>query len=79
MFLITTAKFFRSLNSREIEQDGRSRLMVNFFGALGIAAMLLQLYNVAVLGAFWAFFAAIVYQLVTAMAQFARMILLLPE
>jgi len=41
--------------------------------------MLLQLYNIALPGAFWPFFAGIVYQLVTAMAHFARMILLLPE
>jgi len=41
--------------------------------------MLLQAYNVALLGAFWPFFAGVVYQLVTAVAQFARMILLLPE
>jgi hypothetical protein len=39
----------------------------------------LQAYNVALPGAFWPFFAGIVYQLITAMAQFARMILLLPE
>ena len=49
------------------------------FGALGMAAMLLQAFNVALLGAFWPFFAAIVYQIIMAMAQFARMILLLPE
>ena len=41
--------------------------------------MLLQVYNVALLGAFWPFFAAIVYQIIMAMAQFARMILLVPE
>jgi hypothetical protein len=28
---------------------------------------------------FWPFFAGIVFQLITAMAQFTRMILLLPE
>jgi hypothetical protein len=49
------------------------------FGVFGVATMLLQLYNIALLAAFWPFFAGIVYQLVTAMAQFARMILLLPE
>jgi hypothetical protein len=53
--------------------------MMYFFGALGVVAMLLQAYNIALLGAFWPFFAGIVYQVVTAMAQFARMILLLPE
>jgi len=49
------------------------------FGAFGVVAMLLQVFNIALLGAFWPFFAGIVYQLVTAMAQFARMILLMPE
>jgi len=59
----------------------RSRHPIYFFlfGVFGMAAMLLQLYNIAVLAAFWPFFAGIVYQLITAMAQFARMILLLPE
>ena len=59
----------------------RSRHATYFFlfAVFGMAAMLLQLYNIALLGAFWPFFAGIVYQLVTAMAQFARMILLLPE
>ena len=31
------------------------------FGAFGMAAMLLQLYNIALLAAFWPFFALIVY------------------
>jgi len=49
------------------------------FGLFGTAGTLLQLFNIALLAPFWPFFAGIVYQLVTAMAQFARMILLLPE
>jgi hypothetical protein len=49
------------------------------FAAFGVAAMLLQLYNIALPGVFWPFFAGIVYQLLMAMAQFARMILLLLE
>jgi hypothetical protein len=44
-----------------------------------MAAMLLQLYNIALPGAFWPFFAGIVYQLVAAIVQFARMILMLAE
>jgi hypothetical protein len=46
---------------------------------LGIAANLLQLYNAALLGAFWPFFSGIVVQLLTGIFQFARMILLRPE
>ena len=79
MFGATTGKSFRRLNPREVQRDRGSRFMQYFFGALGMAVMLLQAYNLALLGAFWPFFAAIVYQLVMAMAQFARMILLLPE
>jgi hypothetical protein len=79
MFVATTGKSVRRLNLREVQRERGSQFMLYFFGALGVAAMLLQAYNVALLGAFWPFFAGIVYQLVTAMVQFARMILLLPE
>ena len=79
MFLAATAKFFRRLGQREVKRERGSRFMLYFFGALGTAAILLQAYNVALLGAFWPFFAGVVYQLVMAVAQFARMILLLPE
>jgi len=44
-----------------------------------IAAALLQLYNVAFLGAFWPFFTGIVFQIITAMFQFGRIILIPPE
>jgi len=79
MFVATTGKSFRCLNPREVQRNRGTRFMLNFFGALGMLALLLQVYNGALLGAFWPFFAGIVYQLVTAMVQFARMILLLPE
>jgi hypothetical protein len=49
------------------------------FAILGTAAMLFQVYNVAILGAFWPFFTGIVVQLLAAMFQFARIILLPPE
>lgn len=62
-----------------MQREHVTRFIFYLFGALGVAAMLLQVYNIALLGTFWPFFAGIVYQLVTAMAQFARMILLLPE
>jgi len=49
------------------------------FGGFEVVTMLLQLFNVVLLGVFWPFLAGIVYQLATAMAQFARMILLMPD
>jgi hypothetical protein len=79
VFVTTSGKTFRRLDLREVKRERGTRFILLFFGALGMAAMLLQAYNVALLGAFWPFFAGIVYQLVAAMVQFARMILLLPE
>ena len=78
-FVTVTTKTFRRLNLRNVQRARVTRFMFYLFGAFGMAAMLLQVFNIALLGAFWPFFAGIVYQLVTAMAQFARMILLLPE
>jgi hypothetical protein len=78
-FAMTTGRAFRRLNLRNAQRQRITRSMVYLFGAFGTAAMLLQLYNIASLAAFWPFFAGIVYQLITAMVQFARMILLLPE
>ena len=79
LFMATMRKTFRRLGVRKVERESDSGFMLYLFGAFGIAAMLLQVYNFALLGAFSPFFAGIVYQLVTDMAQFARMILLLPE
>jgi hypothetical protein len=78
-FVTATRKTFRRLNLRNAQRQRATRFIFYLFGAFGTAAMLLQFYNIALLAAFWPFFAGIVYQLVTAMAQFARMILLLPE
>lgn len=79
VFVTATTKMFRRLNLPNAQRDRVTRLIFFLFGVFGVAAMILQLYNIALLDAFWPFFAGIVYQLVTAMAQFARMILLLPE
>jgi hypothetical protein len=76
---IRMTKMFRRLDLRQIQSGRITRLVFYLFGTLGIAANLLQLYNVAVLGAFWPFFSGIVVQLLTGMFQFARMILLRPE
>ena len=79
LFVVTMSKTFRRLGVRKPQRESDSGFMLYFFGVFGTAAILLQVYNVALPGAFWPFFAGIVYQLVMAMAQFARMILLLPE
>lgn len=79
LFVTTTTKIFRRLDLQNAQRERVTRFIFYLFGAFGMAAMLLQVYNIALLDAFWPFFAGIVYQLITAMAQFARMILLLPE
>jgi hypothetical protein len=78
-FVMATGKTFRRLNLRHAQRQRNNRFVFYLFGGFGTVAMLLQLYNIALLAAFWPFFAGIACQLVAAMAQFARMILLLPE
>ena len=80
LFVTAITKIFRRrLNLQNVQRQRDTRFIYYVFGAFGVAAMLLQVFNIALLGAFWPFFAGIVFQLVTAMAQFARMILLMPE
>jgi len=78
-FFITMRKTFRRLDLRQIKRERAMGFVFYFFGTLGMATMLLQVYNAALLGAFWPFFTAIIFQIITAMFQFARMILLPPE
>ena len=78
-FAIRMTKTFRSLNLRDVQRDRTTRFVFYLFGIFGIAVILLQVYNLGLLGAFWPFFTAIVYQLLTGVFQFARLILLLPE
>jgi hypothetical protein len=79
LFAITMTKMFRGLDLRQIQRERVTRFVFYLFGTLGTATILLQLYNTAFLGAFWPFFAGVVFELVTAVFQFARMILLPPE
>src|SRR5436190_18172 len=76
---ITMTKVFRQLDLRQMQSGRVTRLVVYLFGTLGIAVNLLQLYNAALLGAFWPFFSGVVVQLLTGILQFARMILLRRE
>ena len=75
-FGISTMQGMRALRSGELGPPGTWRLLLYGIGILAIGAMLLQIYNVVVLNAFWAFFATIVVQLVAGIIQFVRLILL---
>ncbi len=79
LFVAAITKIYRRLNLQNVQRERDTRFIYYVFGTFGVIAMLLQLLNIAFLGAFCPFFAGIVYQLITATAQFARMILLMPE
>ncbi len=79
LFAITMTKYFRRLDVRQARRERATRFIFYLFGMFGIAATLLQLCNAAFLGVFWAFFIGIVFQVIIALFQFSRMILLLPE
>lgn len=79
LFGIIMTKQFRFLDLGKIQSEPLTWFVFYLFSTFGIAANLLQLYNVIFVGAFWPFFTGIVVQLVTGMFHFARMILLRPE
>src|SRR5213592_2533875 len=76
LFAATSMKIFRRLDLRQLQSAGVTLFIFYLFGIVGIAVTLLQLYNTAILGAFWPFFTGIVFQLTAVMFQFARIILL---
>ena len=76
-FGISTMKGVRAIGYGGLGMVGTSRFLFFGLGIVGMAAtLLLQIYNVVVLNAFWAFFATIVVQLVAGILQFVRLILL---
>jgi hypothetical protein len=77
-FAITTTTAFRRLGLQRL-QGTPANFVFYLFAVLGTGATVLQLYNAAFLSAFWPLFTGIVVQLIAAMFQFARMILLPPE
>ena len=79
LFVITSGKSFRRLDLREVKRERLTSIVFYLFAGVGTPVLLLQLYNTVFLGAFWPFFTGIVFQLIAAVFQFARMILLLPE
>ncbi len=79
LFAVTMTKHFRRSDVRKARRERATRFIFYLFGVFGIATTLLQLYNAVFPGVFWAFFISIVFQVIIALFQFARMILLLPE
>lgn len=75
-FAISTMKGARAIRPGGFVTVGASPVLLYGLGIIATAALLLQIYNVAVLNVFWAFFATIVVQLVAGILQFVRLILL---
>lgn len=75
-FAISTQKETRTVRAEASGMTGTSRFLLYGLGLMAMAAMLLQVYNIVVLNAFWAFFATIVVQLIAGILQFVRLILL---
>jgi hypothetical protein len=76
---ITTSRTFRRLDPQQLQSALATGVAFYLFGLLGVAAVLLQFFNIAILDAFWPFFTGIVVHLLAAMFQFARIILRPPE
>jgi len=77
-FAIATRTSSRRIGLKQL-QGASANFIFYSFATLGWGAILLQLLNIALLGAFWPFFARIVLQLVAAMFQFLRMVLSSPQ
>jgi hypothetical protein len=77
-FAVITRRAGRAFSSEHFNLAGMSKFLFYLFGILGVAAILLQIYNVTALNAFWAFFATIIIQLLAGVFQFIRLILLRP-
>ena len=75
-FGISTSKGLRAIRSGGLGVAGASHFLLYGLGIVASAALLLQIYNVVVLNAFWAFFTTIVVQLIAGIIQFVRLILL---
>ena len=78
-FAVERVKIFRRFDRQQLQSAHATGFVFYLSAILGTAATLLQLYNAAVLGTFWPFFTGIVVQLVAAMFQFARIILVPPQ
>jgi hypothetical protein len=68
-------QMMRSFAPAELAARQVHRAGFRFFGTLGTLSILAQIYNVAVLNAFWPFFTGIAVTLLAAMFQFMLMIL----
>jgi hypothetical protein len=72
-FAITNFRTPRRFSPEELK--GVPKVVFYPLLAIGIATLLLQLYNIAVLDRFWPFFLGIFVHLMAAMLQFVRLVL----
>src|ERR1700747_2221044 len=72
-FAIATFRTPRRFSPDEFK--GVPKILFYPLFAIGIATLLLQIYNISVLNRFWPFFAGIFVHLMAAMLQFVRLVL----
>jgi len=79
LFAITMTKYFRRLDVQQLQRERATRFVFYLFGMFGIAANVLQLTTLASSAHSGRSSPALRSRFITALFQFARMILLLPE
>jgi hypothetical protein len=75
IYAMGSSKSLATLQQLQPGAAPANRVAFYFFSILGGLSLLLQLYNIVRLNAFWPFFAGIAVQLLAAMFQFMLMIL----
>ena len=73
---IVYLRAFRSFSRAELKTAGGSKSLSYVSLAFGVTVSAVQLYNVAVLGAFWPFFLGIISLLLASVLQFVRLVLI---
>jgi len=74
--VIVYLKAFRSFPCTELQTASGSRSLFSVGLAFGTAVSILQLYNTAVLDAFWPFFLGIISLLLAGVFQFVRLVVI---
>jgi hypothetical protein len=76
-FIVVNSKTVRKIPRQD--QQNVSRLLYFSMAVLGTVTFVLQIINITAWNRFWAFFASIFVNLVAAIAQFLRLVLLPPH
>jgi hypothetical protein len=76
--ILLALREFQRISTSELNQSSRPRIVFYPVSSAGAALVILMIYNTIALGAFWPFFAAIIFSMMAAVLQFIRLISLQP-